>query len=462
MGGASPAPCVDLTEQIERQPVNAFVVRLLLLSMLVSFLDGYDLMVMSYAAPYVAAAFELDKPMLGNLFSIGLVGTLFGAILAGYLGDRYGRRPVLVASTAAFGVLTLSLALADSYASLLVLRLIQGVALAGALPLLWALNTDFTPRRRRATVVTLITVGFGLGSALAGPLSVQLAEHFSWHSMFVLGGVASIAASALLFFALPESLLYMHRKGRPVAEIARALKSFAPGISLPAAPRFSVTEAASAPARDSAAFGRLFSGELRWITPLLWTAYFTSSLTAYLFVTWGPMLFEGLGFSRASAAYINSFNGLAGTLGGLMLMRFTDSRGPVSVAVMLAIAFPLMLAVGLITLTPVSFVLLNALCATVLFGGHTGVMSLISPSYPSSMRASGGGWASAVGKLGSIIGPQLGGVLLASSLPPSSVFAVMAICPLIVAASIVGLSLVQRANVLTSALPSARRGASIL
>ena len=160
---------VDVGEIIEQQKLSRFLIRLVSLSWIITFFDGFDMNVISYAAPYLATAYRLDRVMVGNIFSIGLVGTMIGGFLFGYLGDRFGRRPAIILATASFGVLTLGFALAESYGALLALRLITGIAIGGMLPLSWALNIEFAPKRYRSTVVTLVMIGYSLGTAMGGP-----------------------------------------------------------------------------------------------------------------------------------------------------------------------------------------------------------------------------------------------------------------------------------------------------
>ena len=141
---------------------------------------------------------------MGNIFSIGLVGTLIGGFSFGYLGDRVGRRPAIIAATAAFGVLTLAFVFADGYVSLLALRLVDGIALGGMLPLAWALNIEYAPKRFRSTVVTVVMIGYSVGTALAGPTANWLIPQYSWQSLFAVGGTLSLVGAFALVLLLPE------------------------------------------------------------------------------------------------------------------------------------------------------------------------------------------------------------------------------------------------------------------
>jgi len=133
---------IDVSEIIERQKPGRFLIGLAVISWIITFFDGFDSQAIAFAAPYLSAQYHLDRIMIGNIFSMGLVGTLIGGFAFGYLGDRIGRRPAIILATAAFGFLTLVFVFADGYASLLALRLIDGIALGGLLPLSWALNIE--------------------------------------------------------------------------------------------------------------------------------------------------------------------------------------------------------------------------------------------------------------------------------------------------------------------------------
>ena len=171
---------LDVAALLESRKLTGFNYRVIGVSLLITFLDGFDLLMLSHTASYMADDIGLDKLQLGNVFSIGLFGMMLGGFFFGYLGDRIGRRPTIILSTFSFGFLTLLFALAGSYEALLALRFFNGFALGAMLPLCWALNIEFVPKRYRSTVVTIIMVGFSLGGAMAGPLSVWLAPRSGW------------------------------------------------------------------------------------------------------------------------------------------------------------------------------------------------------------------------------------------------------------------------------------------
>ncbi len=189
------------------------LVRLVLIAWLVTFFDGFDLNVIAFAAPYLVASFHLDTHSLADVFTSGIAGTLLGAVLFGVLGDRAGRRGAIIAAAVLFGVFTLALAFATRYGELLLLRFVGGLGLGGAIPLIWALGVEHAPRRYRATLVTVIMLGYGLGTAAAGPISITLIPRFGWQAVFLFGGIASLFTAVLLYCALPESPRFLAVRG---------------------------------------------------------------------------------------------------------------------------------------------------------------------------------------------------------------------------------------------------------
>jgi AAHS family 4-hydroxybenzoate transporter-like MFS transporter len=442
---------VDVAEIIEQQPPGRILLRLVPVAWLVTFFDGFDMNSIAFVAPYLASDYSFDKSALSHIFAAGGAGTLFGGILFGALGDRVGRRRAIIAATALFGVLTLLMAASDRFWELLLLRFLNGFALGGALPLTWALSVEYVPTAYRATAVTLVMLGYGIGVSAAGPISVALIPHFGWQSVFVFGGIASLACAAVLLAVLPESLRYLAARAggsQRLGDIARRLSR----NSQHAAGARYIFSGALASDRRSWGPAPLFEGQTRWITPLLWLGYVASSVTTFFFTTWGPTVFEAVGLSRTTAAWTMSLNSLAGALGGIALMRVTDRLGPMSLAFMPAAAVPVLLTVGFAQVSQSVFVMMMCGLAVLLGGSHYGIISISGTFYPTAHRALGTGWMSGIGKLGSILAPWLGGLLLSSGMAAPRVFAILALCPAIFACCGFMLGRLERAGLARAAI----------
>jgi len=425
---------VDVSEIIEQQKLGRFLVSLVLISWIITFFDGLDTNLISFAAPYFGAQYHLSKLQLGNIFSMGLFGTMLGGFALGYLGDRVGRRPMVVWATALFGILTICFALANSYGSLFALRFIDGLPLGGMLPLAWALNIEYAPKRYRATIVTVIMMGYSLGTALGGPIAIGLIPKFGWKSVFIFGGAFSLVCAGVLFAILPESIRFLVSKGRGSDRIRAIVRRIAPERPIPAGVTFVVSDESQ---KNKDFKPRLlFQGELRSITPLIWMAYIASSLAVFFIVNWTPVVFEALKYTRKEAATAASLYSGAGALGGLLLMRFTDRRGAIAITVMPVMTAILLLVASFASMGHVEFLVLAAITGGFLVGGHFGMHSICGIFYPSAYRANGAGWATSIAKIGSVAGPILGGIVLSTTLPVRYIFAVLAVCPAVMAVCI--------------------------
>ena len=428
---------IDISALIDGRRLSAFNFRLISLSWLITAFDGFDMMMVGFTAPYMRDEFGLSKMMLGRVFSSGLVGMMIGGFCFSWLGDRIGRRPTIVVTALGFGILTTATAFAGSYQALLALRFLDGLALGGMLPLAWALNIEFVPRRQRASVVTTIMMGYSVGTAIAGPVTNALAPHYGWQAVYLAGGIGTLACALALWAALPESIRLLVVRQCDPARIVAILRRLDPASDATPADRFVLSDEPPAEARFSVA--QLFRGDLRWITPLLWLGYIASSLAIYFSASWGPSVLEELHFPRSTSALVSSLGGLLGAVAGLMLMRFTDRVGAIAVAGLPILAIGILLVQGFGLVPPTLFLASVVLGGMVLGGAHFGILSIAGIYYPSAIRASGGGWATSVAKIGGILGPVAGAAVLASGLPILRSYALLAVCPAILCLCAMGI-----------------------
>lgn len=433
---------IDVSAVLENRRLSNFNYKLVIVSWLTTLFDGFDMMVISFAAPYIRDELALNTYQLGNIFSCGVLGTVLGGFALAYLGDRLGRRPTLIAATFAFGILTAATAFARSYEALLVLRFLDGIAIGGVLPIAWALNVEYAPAKVRATAVTLVTFGYSIGNTLAGPITIWLAPQFGWQGVYLFGGLGSLLCAVCLWFALPESVRFLTIKQRNPRLIARILNRLKPDLQASASDAFILGDEQKAPGDFS--ISQLFAGNLKWLTPLLWVTFSVSTVGIYFATNWGPTFYEQLGLARDSAAYVASLTSVIGALLGIAVMRFIDRHGPLVIVIYPALTLPLLLFLGFTELSHTMLTALLILAISLMGGTHVAMFSLASVFYPTAIRASGGGWAASVAKVCGIFSPSLGAVLLTSRMPVERVFAVLAVCPLVFVASVTMIGLIVR------------------
>jgi AAHS family 4-hydroxybenzoate transporter-like MFS transporter len=440
----SPAadPVVDIAPIIEHQKVSRFWIGLFVLSWAITFLDGFDFQVIGFAGSFIKKAYQLSNTQLGTLGSVGLVGLLVGGLTLGYLGDRIGRRRSIILAVAGFGVFVLLFPLSQNFGELLVLRLLSGVFLGGVLPLIWALCTEYAPSRMRSTSVVIIMIGYSLGTALGGPLSNLLIPPFGWQSVFVTGGIVSLVVLVPVVLFLPESVKFLAEKDLKRDLVVRTLRRAQPDLTFPEGARFVVGTTAAQ--RRSFRLGDLFRGRLAAITPTLWVAYICSSAVIYFLAFWQPILNQSLGFTVSAAANIAAGAAVAGAVGQLIIGRFIDIRGTMSITVMPVVGLAGLLLLGLVPLGPAAYIPVILLAQLAITGGHGGMHSISGIFYRPAIRANGAAWATSIAKVGAIIGPWLAGVLMDGGMGARSTFFVVALFPLIMAMVLFVLGRLQR------------------
>src|SRR5450755_76615 len=233
---------VDVSAIFNGRRLTKFNYGLVVLSWFITVFDGFDMMMVSFTAPYMRDEFGLSKTMLGYVFSAGLFGMMLGGFCFSFLADRIGRRPTIVIAAFAFGILTASTALADSYHGLLALRFLDGLAIGGMLPLAWALNIEFVPVRMRSTIVTIIMMGYSFGTAVAAPMTKWIGAHYGWQGVYLAGGVGTLLCAIALWLKLPESIRFLVTKGMKPQLVAKTLQRMDPASDVSAADHFVLSD----------------------------------------------------------------------------------------------------------------------------------------------------------------------------------------------------------------------------
>src|SRR5665213_123119 len=296
---AAAARTIVVGEFINGRKLTRFNVILVVVSWLITVFDGFDQMTVSYTMPYMRDVLHLSIKMQGAVFSMVNFALMAGGFVFAFLGDRLGRRRTVIAAACTFAILTFITGFVQDYAQLMTLRFLDGFAIGGMLPLAWALNIEFVPQRMRATVVSLVMLGYSMGTAVAAPITNALAPKFGWSAVFFAGGGGTLLCAVLLFLFLPESIRFLGAKGQRPDMIAKILNRMAPELKATGSDTFIVSDEALQRTNFNPA--QLFSGWLKWLTLLLWVGYTLSSLAIYFDANWGPTVIEKIGFPRAQA-----------------------------------------------------------------------------------------------------------------------------------------------------------------
>jgi AAHS family 4-hydroxybenzoate transporter-like MFS transporter len=418
----SGATVIDIGTVIERQRTNRFGILLIVAMGVMMMTEGYDLAAMAFAAPALSRAWHLPHGVLGPVFGAFVFGTMIGAFVLGYLGDVIGRKRMIVTGSVVLAAFTLAASRATELDHLLVLRFLAGIGIGGVVPNAIAYTTEFAPKRWRATWVTLMYTGYTIGSSVGGLVSAWLVPKFGWQVVFVIGGIAPLVTSAMLWFVVPESIRFLTLKGRH-EEVARIAKRIAPDFAIAANARFVIGNAphGGAHARHDGSLRLLFAGRLRTLTPVLWAVYIANSMALFFLSSWLPVLIENVGLPPQQAALVSTMFQVGGTLGGLALMRFVDTRGAIIITVLPLVGTPVvaLLGTGLPGPMLVAAVFLTGFTVV---GTQFGLNAVAALIYPTALRAKGTGAAVGVQKIGAIAGPVIGGMLMSAHLPVKHLF----------------------------------------
>jgi AAHS family 4-hydroxybenzoate transporter-like MFS transporter len=408
---------VDVSQLLDERGMSRFNVWLVIFAFFIVLFDGYDITAMGFAAPLLIKAWHItDQAALGRVLGASILGMLIGSPIFGYIGDRYGRRVALISSMILFGALTWATVLATSLQHLLALRFLAGIGIGGLMPNIVALTAEFAPRQYRATMIIVMFTGVAFGGGLPGPVAALLAPHYGWQILFVVGGCIPILVGMACALWLPESIKFLAIKEGRQQDALKLLARLRPDKTFGPDTKFAIRDEGRQ-AASSISPKHLFEGGLAWITPVLWLL-FICNLMGYMFLmSWTPVLLSSLRMPVSKAAVANSLFQLGGAIGGWVLARPMDKYGVTPMKVISTISIPAVALIGF--LGTVSLPLLLVLeffagfCVLSLQFGLNAISGMI---YPTSVRSVGSGWALAIGRVGSVFGPVVGGILIAKHL----------------------------------------------
>ncbi len=398
----------SVQEQIDDTPMSGFQVLAVSVCLAINMLDGYDVLVMSFAAPFVAEEWSLSDTVTGLLLSSGLVGMALGSLFLAPLADVYGRRRMTLWSLAAVTAGMLASALAADHTQLIALRFLTGIGIGAMLASLTVVVSEYSSRRRRTFSLIVLQAGFPAGALLWGLVAVPIILGYGWRWAFVFGGVLSGLMIPVALAALPESLDYLitSRPPKALEKVNRVLKQMG---------KVPVKELGTGGQRRAqrARLGSLFQQGRARNTLLIWVCFFCTLLVFYFFMSWTPKLLIDAGLSEevglSGGIILNAGAIVGGIVLGLLASRIRLNWLQSGYALL---GGGLLIAFGLYSSVLSAALILAFLVGFFGTGCIMGAYAAVPQLYPTEVRTTGTGMAIGLGRWGGVASPTAAGLLL--------------------------------------------------
>ena len=395
----------------------------------INFLDGFDVIAIAFAAPEIARDWSLEPTALGAVFSSGLAGMVIGALFLSPAADRYGRRALILWCLVVISVGMLASAAASNVTYLVAMRFLTGLGVGGMLASLTTMVAEYSSDQRRQLAIAVLQSGYPVGGIIAGISSAYLLGEFGWRSIFVVGGVLSLAMIPLVYWRLPESIdfLLSRREPNTLSQVNALLSRMnqptvaeLPPVESRAAPKLTVAE--------------IVAPEYRARTYAIWVCYVMVMCAWYFVLNWTPKILVDAGLSRDAGISGGMLITVGAVLGGLAL-GWLSSMVRVSRlgASFMVLAVASMIVFGRLDIDLTPMLLTAFLIGFFLAASMISLYAALPDLYPASVRNTGTGWALGIGRLGAVIGPYVAGVLIGAGWERASFYFAMAL-PLFISA----------------------------
>jgi len=402
---------IDVHPIIDNACFSGFHWLVMCLCALLLIFDGYDLFIYGVVLPVIMQEWGLTPLQAGALGSYALFGMMFGALIFGTLADSIGRKKGIAICFLLFSTATVLNGFASTPTEFGIFRFLAGLGCGGLMPNVVALMNEYAPKKLRSTLVAIMFSGYSLGGMFSAGLGIYMLPRFGWEAMFFAAAVPLLLLPVILW-KLPESVGFLVRQGR-TEQARKLLNRIDPSLALSAGDELVMTEVKG----KSASVLELFRDGRGVRTLSIWIAFFCCLLMVYALGSWLPKLMANAGYSLGSSlSFLVALNlgGMFGAiLGGWLGDRFNLAK---VVVAFFAVSVASISLLGFKTPMPVLYTLITIAGATVI-GTQILLYASAAQFYGLSIRSTGLGWASGIGRNGAIVGPLLGGALLGINLP---------------------------------------------
>jgi AAHS family 4-hydroxybenzoate transporter-like MFS transporter len=414
---------ISISEAIDNSRLGPFQKRLIAFCAMLAFVEGFDAQVAGFLVPALIKAWSFSPTTIGLFVSIGLFGILLGSLTLAPLADRVGRKPIILIALLTVGVGSLGMAAATSPTALFAFRFLAGFGIGAAMPNAIALTSEYVPARRRGFGVVLMFNGFNLGALVAGLATAELVLAFGWRAVFALGGVLPLLLIPVVWLLVPESIRFLALRGGADEKVSRLLRKIDPTLKAGPEDRFVLDDAK----HKAMSVRALFADGRAKRTILLWVIFFMSLLDLFVLTTWLPAQVTRLGFPLRTAILVGALL-QAGAIAGVVLGWAADRFGPAkTLSAAYAIAVVAIIGLALAGRDLPMILITVFFTGFGVIGGQVAANAVAATSYVTEIRSTGVGWALAVGRMGSIVGPSVAGVLIAAQVAPRDVFLLAAV-----------------------------------
>jgi AAHS family benzoate transporter-like MFS transporter len=439
---------IDIHKLADNARFNRFHAGILAWCAIIIICDGYDLAVAGIALPSIMKSMGVTAQNAGFMVSSALFGMMFGAIFLGTVADRIGRPRAIAICLLLFSVFTAAAGLTQDPYVFSAMRFLAGLGIGGVMPNVVAQMTEYSPRKIRSTMVTLMFSGYAVGGMLAALLGKGMIESYGWSSVFLAAGTPVVLIPFILK-SLPESMPFLIRQNR-VSELKSILSRMEPGYRASEDDRFAVAVRDRA---EGAPIGKLFQDGRGFSTVMFWIAFFMCLFMVYALSSWLAKLMAGAGYSLGSAltfVLVLNFGAVIGAVGGgLLADRFHIKYVLVGMYALAAVSITLL---GYKVPTEVLYLLVGLAGASTI-GTQIVTYAYAGQFYPAAVRSTGIGWASGVGRSGAILAPIVIGTLVGMALPLEQNFVAIAI-PAVIAT--IAVSLIRHGRSATAVVTDGR------
>lgn len=413
-------------EIIDQRPMGRYQIWTMTLCGMVIVLDGFDTQSIGFLAPSMAESLHIPIQNFGPIFVFALIGLMISSMLSGPIADRWGRKWPIVCCTLIFGMFAMLTSRCATFDRLIACRFLTGLGLGGALSNSVALMSEYAPKRLLAVIVSIMFCGMPAGAVLATRVGAVMLPRWGWQSVFYAGGVLPLTLAVLLVAILPESVRYLEVSGANERRISKIVARIAPELA-----GTPISRSEHQDARRNASVIHLFTEGRAAGTILLWLPFFMNLLILYFVVFWLPALLRQTGKPVSAGITAIMLFSVGGIVGSAIEGNLMNRWGQLAVLLAEFLCTTLLIASLAYSSSFSLMMTITFILGFVVQGAQGGLSAVAATFYPISIRSTGIGWCLGVGRIGSIVGPMIAGMMLKLDWTPRQILlagAIPALC----------------------------------